>query len=352
MENTNKKSKKKSIIYLVLFLISIGVLVYFCISDNNLLTLFNVLPSLNFKWIFVSILAMVVYWFLDSRVIYHLTLDTCSKKYSILESFSISMIGQYFNSITPYNIGGQPMQIICMTKQGIDAGLACSVFIRKFLIYQVSLTFCSVVVVITRFNSFRQQIPDFMNITLIGFLSQAIVVTILILISVSKTVTDRIMDLIKKVLPKLKFIKNPDQIIDNTQKQFDSYIENNKAMNKKLKLTIYMYLLTLLELISLFLVPLFVYKAFNNEGFPIFDILSAQIFITTISSCMPLPGGTGMSEGSFFILFSLFFSKEIISSAMLIWRFITYYLNIIVGSIFSLIFNKISSKKVNQNQKI
>lgn len=344
MENSNTKSKKKLIIYLILFLISIGILIYFCVYNNNLLTLFNVIPTLDFKWLGISILAVVMYWFIDSRVIYYLTLDTCSKKYSILEAFSIAMIGQYFNSITPYNIGGQPMQIISMTKQGIDAGLACSVFIRKFLIYQISLTLCSIVVVITKFNSFKQQIPGFMNITLIGFLSQAIIVTILILISVSKTVTDRIIDLMKFILPKLKFIKNPDEIIKSTKQQLDSYIENNKAMNKKIKLTLSMYILTLSELIILFSVPLFIYKAFNNDGFPVFDILSAQIFVTTISSCMPLPGGTGLSENSFFVLFSLFFSREILSSAMLIWRFITYYLNIIVGAIFAFIFNKNNKK--------
>ncbi len=54
-----------------------------------------------------------------------------------------------------------------------------------------------------------------------------------------------------------------------------------------------------------------------------------------ISSYTPLPGAAGAAEGSFLVIFQMFFDDGVIKKAMLLWRLITYYSSIIVGAFFA-----------------
>lgn len=71
-------------------------------------------------------------------------------------------------------------------------------------------------------------------------------------------------------------------------------------------------------------------------------MITAQAFVTMVSSFMPLPGGSGAAEGSFYVFFKIFFMENTIKSAILIWRIITYFLNIVIFAPFSNV-NKISN---------
>ena len=63
-------------------------------------------------------------------------------------------------------------------------------------------------------------------------------------------------------------------------------------------------------------------------------MVAAQVFVTMVSAFVPLPGASGGAEGSFYIFFGMFFKSAIIP-AILLWRIITYYANILVGGIYA-----------------
>ena len=45
----------------------------------------------------------------------------------------------------------------------------------------------------------------------------------------------------------------------------------------------------------------------------------------------PLPGGSGAQEGGFYLFFQQAFPAGTLVGALLLWRFMTYYLSIIIG---------------------
>ncbi|MBA5735222.1 flippase-like domain-containing protein, partial [Escherichia coli] len=59
-----------------------------------------------------------------------------------------TMIGQFFNTITPMATGGQPAQLVMLTKQGMDAGRGSSVLLVKFIIYQAMVVLNFLVILI------------------------------------------------------------------------------------------------------------------------------------------------------------------------------------------------------------
>lgn len=63
-----------------------------------------------------------------------------------------------------------------------------------------------------------------------------------------------------------------------------------------------------------------------------FDLIGITAFVYLISDFVPLPGASGGSEGSFFILLR-YFLKSATSATLLVWRFVTYYAGLIVGGL-------------------
>jgi uncharacterized membrane protein YbhN (UPF0104 family) len=57
-----------------------------------------------------------------------------------------------------------------------------------------------------------------------------------------------------------------------------------------------------------------------------------ESFLFLAVSFFPLPGAAGASEGGFLLFFGQFFMAAT-AVAMLIWRFLTYYMILIVGSL-------------------
>lgn len=325
----------KNIFNISLLLISLGILVYFCVSDGNLFTLLSSLPTLNFLWLFLAFVFMVFSWFLDSTLIHTIALSSYDGGYLRRNAFKITMVGQFFSSITPLSVGGQPMQILSMVRQGMGAGTAISILVRKFLVYQITLTIYSLTVIISKFYFFKETIPGFIPLSLIGFLSQAIIVVILILFSVNKKLTTAVINWLFCLLEKFKIVKNPEQTSKKVEEQLEFYLKNSKTINKDAKMQVKLYLLTFGQLSALFMIPCIIYKAFHNPGFPVVDMISAQAFVTMISSYTPLPGSSGTCEGSFLAIFNMFFDSDMIKQAMLLCRFITYYFCIIIGSFFA-----------------
>ena len=62
-----------------------------------------------------------------------------------------------------------------------------------------------------------------------------------------------------------------------------------------------------------------------------------------IGNFIPNPGATGGIEYSFMQLFGNFATGPILSSAMLLWRAVTYFLAMVIGA-FVLLFNKEGKK--------
>ncbi|MCI1966176.1 MAG: flippase-like domain-containing protein [Oscillospiraceae bacterium] len=330
-----EKERTRKIFQVFLFALTLGMLVYFCISGNNLAVLVQSLPGINLFWILCAAASVALNWGMDSLILHTLIFHSSGGRYRFGSAFRVTMVGQYFNSITPYALAGQPMQFLALTRQGISSGAAVSTLVSKFLAYQTSMTVYSLLVILVKYPFFRSRIQGFMALAFVGFLYQAAVVIALFLFSYSPGFTTKIIHGAVWLLTRAHLVKNPEETGEKVRGQLQFYLENNRAIQGKWLLRVKIYAFTFLQLTALFLVPFFIYKAFHNPGAPVFDMIAAQSFVTMISGYTPLPGAAGAAEGSFLVIFQMFFAPEVIQRAMLLWRLITYYSCIVVGAFFA-----------------
>jgi glycosyltransferase 2 family protein len=328
------KSRKSRIFQAVLFALSLGMLAYFCISGNNLMVLLRSLPGLNAFWLLGAGGCVALNWALDCEIIRTLLSGAAEHRLRFWDAFRVTMVGQYFNAITPYAVAGQPMQLVALIRRGVPSGIAVSALVRKFLVYQEAISLSSLAVILVRYRFFQERVQGFMALAFVGFVYQAATMAVLLLFTFCPRIAEKLSFFVIWLLAKLHIVKKPEEAREKVRDQLGFYGKSNRAMQGNRLLRLRVFGLTLLQLTALFSVPFFIYEAYRQPGAPAFDMIAAQCFVTMISGYTPLPGAAGAAEGSFLVMFRLFFAPEVLTQAMLLWRLIAYYSCIAAGAFF------------------
>ena len=120
------------------------------------------------------------------------------------------------------------------------------------------------------------------------------------------------------------------------------YLKNNKM----LCLRTFVYNIIYLGLT--YLMPFFVIIALNNgviAGVNPLKVVCASAYVLIIGSFVPIPGASGGIEFGYFKFFGNFITGSLLKASLLIWRFISYYLPMIVGGLLFNINTKRGDKK-------
>lgn len=334
-----KKQKRisfKLILNILVAVLCIGIIVFFLYSENGLTDLINSNAKFSYWWILAALGFQVINLLCDIVLIYkYIHVEYKNLKFS--EAVKIGLLGQFWGAVTPSSTGGQPMQIYCLSKKGIDVGYSTSRLMQKFLIFQITMTAFSIIAVSFKFNIFAELLSTPVSIAFVavGFLTQLIVTVGFIIFSFNQKLTAKIITFFTKVLHKLRFIKNIDEKKASIEKQLSLFHLSNKTIYSDKGLLVFSIIVTVIQLLAMFTVPYCIYKGFALSGTSPVDMICGQAIVNLVSGMIPIPGASGAAEVGFVTLLSLFFTPQTIKSATLIWRIITYYLTILISAPFA-----------------
>ena len=282
---------------------------------------------------------MILYWFFDAMIFYVLIPTISKKQHRFISSLRYCLIGQYFGSLTPLASGSQPSQLYAMTEDGIPGGASSSLLIVKFIIHQSVNTIYLTLVLLLSFNYFSSNIKNFSFFCILGYSINLSIIAIAMMICLNPKITKIILNLILKILHKLKIIKDVKNKYKNFERQLNSFHEETTLIPKHLGACIYAAIFTFLEWSVFYSIPYCIYRSFSFSSTTYLTMLCAQVLLAMFMSFIPLPGAEGGAEGGFYLIYNLFFKADTLLPAIFIWRIITYYLNILIGSIFTLLLN-------------
>lgn len=314
----------------ILGIASGAIFVLLIIFTNGWVDLINQLKNLQIHWIIVAAMAMVLYWTFEAK-----TLQSCvllmKKDYKFKKAFKVTMIGQYFNSITPFASGGQPMQLYTLTKQELGAGSAGSALMIKFIIYQSVLTIYSLILIFWKSSFFKTKMSNLFYLIAIGFAVNSSVIICLIIFSKYRKLTHKIITALSKVLEKLRLVKDMSKLEIRINDNLEKFHDNMEIVKHSKRMMFKAVIYTIFQLTIIFVIPYFIYLSFGMRGANIGSMIAGTAFVMMLTAFIPLPGAVGGAEGAFFMFFSLFFVSNNIMAAILLWRLITFYSCIIFG---------------------
>lgn len=329
---------------LAVIAVSLAVLLVYVFAVDGARGLLDALRAASPVWLGAAVALMVAYWLLEA-VILHLAVKRFYAPQRFGKTLQTSMVGQLFNCITPFASGGQPIQAYHMTKTGVPLGTSACALTVKFVIYQFVLTVYSLVTLLFKFRAFSQEIANLKYLVLAGFAVNTAVIAGLLCICFCPDSTGRFLRGCTRLLAKLRFVRNEEETNERMQAQITQFYESFTVIRGNWALMLKMGALSALQLTAYFMIPYMLLRCFQAGGVSVFSMLVAQAFVLNVSSFVPLPGAAGGAELSFYTMFAMFFPAKVLALAVLLWRIITFYLPICVGTVFTWSFSPRSGRK-------
>ena len=312
-----------------ILLLGITLVILYILLKDDWKQIVKAFENIDIRYVILSLLFFFASISLKGYANYKITND--KEKISLKEAIKHNLIAQFFNGITPFSTGGQPMEIYMIKEHNISIAKATNQTIQSFIFYQIALVICGILAVTYNFIfHLFPKVKLLQNLVLLGFLINVGVAVVLILISNSRKMTNNLCTLAKKVSHRLK-LKVTDE---DLEEKFDDFYEGFQEMKKRKGLLTSGILLNIASLLCLYVTPFFIlYSMSNNYSLTIPQTLASSAYVYIVGSFVPIPGASGGIEYSFTQFFGNFIGLDMISAVLIIWRFITYYLGIILGAI-------------------
>ena len=129
-------------------------------------------------------------------------------------------------------------------------------------------------------------------------------------------------------------MKSYEEVSSQIERKLENFRIELNLLQKNKPILLKSIGLNVLKLTILYSIPFFCSLAMNVplSWRHFFDLIGITAFVYLISDFVPLPGASGGSEGSFYILLR-YFLKGATSATLLVWRFATYYAGLILGGL-------------------
>ncbi len=347
----NKKKSKKNLLFnLFMLVFNIIVIAYVAYSsfynkDGNVIDqsteVFRLWKN-NYQYLILALACPFVAVFAEAS---KFTLLTRHKTgvWNFRLGLRTTIMGKYYDNVTPLSSGGQPFQIYYLNKDGVPLGVATSFPFISFFLNQLALVVISIAIMIylkfAQLGSVNATFNTIKAIAYIGLVFSFIVPASIILVSLWPNLTNKIAGFIVKIMGKIKFIRHKERHANTLYKTLDDYQEAMSQYKSKQSIAILIvcWILSFIYKIALMSAPYFVIRACGiTPNF--FEIFSLTVLITISVAIIPTPGNSGAAELSFQAIFNTALLSAGLGAAftfwnMLFWRFSGYYMFIILGII-------------------
>lgn len=331
-------SKTRKNILNALFLIGLLSLTCWAIfKDQDIEAILKLLTDISPIFLVICFILVIVYVCSESVIIKYL-LHTVQIKVPLLNCIRYSFVGFFYSCITPSATGGQPMQIYYMKKQKIDIPTATIILMLVTIEYKFVLVFVGVALAVfgqgllhtlTGEVRFYLYLGIALNVFCVSFMSFLVFMP-----RTAKFLITKGFSLLKK-LHLMKEKNNRAERLENSMEVYKGasvYLKNNKAAIFNTTI------ISFVQRFFLFFITYVVYRSFGLNTENAFTITLLQAIISISVDMLPLPGGMGISERLYLLIFSPIFGGVTSATAsMLISRGFSYYVLIIVSGIISFI---------------
>ena len=320
---------KKKFNYILLLVFTILVL-YFSLKDDFGLVVDTIL-TMNPLWLIIALIVMSLYWIFKALVTYKYV-KKYNKDYTYKKAIRLQMETMFFNGITPFSSGGQPFQVVSLKQDGVRLSTGTNIIIVSSFLHQLVLfTIASIAILANQFLKLFPPNNTIRYFSIFGYFINILFMGFLLLIMFSKKFNKKSINIVIYLLNKIRIVKDKQKVIDSWNERVENLSESSTLIRKDRKTFIMGYFYTLVALLSFSIIPFIVARGMGINTFNIYQTLITIAYVEMVGMFIPIPGGTGGLEFAFTSLFGVFIVGSTVNSVMLVWRFITYYLGIILG---------------------
>ena len=313
------KFYKRFLFLILLVLVISGIVIYSTVDIHTLRNLDKFQP-----WsIALAILAVSLGMFFDGSRLMHMV-KISNEKITLYQAVQV-IFGNYFLALlTPGATGGAVAQLMFLRHAGVPTGKATVLVIVRTLLSILFLVFCMPFI----FMHDAGIIPGVSNETLMGITLTAFAVILAIIVGARRGYLDYV------VVRCSKRMKN-----ERRRKFFAFYRDTKSAISLLSKAPRCMLLVLLesgLNLLCIYAIVPCLLLGLGVTDADWYTVMGRMIFLNMLLYFTPTPGGSGIAEGGFVLLFSETVPAGTVGIVAVCWRLIAEYIPFLIGLYYTL----------------
>jgi uncharacterized protein (TIRG00374 family) len=273
-------------------------------------------------------------WILDAVRIQVLA-SALGGRLGLLTALKITLAGAFAACVTPFDTGGEPLQVYLLHKQGFEPGESTAIVTLKSLISAVARLF--LVLLIPTWYLVRRRawaLPKGLETAL--FIGLSVYVSFFglgVFLAARPEYIRVIMDwaLNNRFISRFISKSTADTVMEHVEKGVRDFRAALSMFLKERRSTL--ILISLLSLIAwaiAFFIPVLILQGLGITP-PFAETMAIAGIFYLAAAYAPTPGSSGAAELSVAALFGSIVPFPLLGIFVLLWRSVTYYLTLIVG---------------------
>ena len=336
-----KKSNLKMTRNLVFFILLIIFTFWIILKDQDFNELIEALNSTNKLYVLIAALLMLGVYLMETINVRSVLFSLGEKDIPILRAFKYTCIGNFFSAITPAATGGQPIEVYYMNKDGISTSNATLAMLMQLCGFQTSILVLSIIGAVLSPHLLSGGVLWFY---ILGITINAVALILMILGAFSEKMIYLTRNFLVKIMTTFK-VRNAKGKTEKLDLEIKKYVDSAKLIRNNKKIFFQSVLRVFIQICLYHSIPYFIYRAFGLNEMSFIELFSMQAILYTTVSGIPLPGSIGVSETLFMKLYTSAFGKSILSGAMLLYRFVSFYFYIMLFAVVVIV-NAVRTKDV------
>ncbi|HHU50830.1 MAG TPA: flippase-like domain-containing protein [Firmicutes bacterium] len=259
----------------------------------------------------------------------------------LIDILRINLATLFSGNVTPFTSGGLPTQVYLLHQKGMSVGKATAVA-------TIRITFSNLFFAIggpLLLFFFRHQILNRLELTYLSgiinyILFLAAFFSLLLILFLWKPTKGGIIVHKFFQLTSIRRILGgkTDAICQRVLQELEEFHSCLTILRKNIPHMIMIISLTVLYWAAFFCIAPAVLMGYGVRIIlgNVIQIVLLQFIIIFLISFLPIPGGSGLAEMGLYSVFAIYLPKHLLAIAVMIWRFISYHLNTLVGGVFFL----------------
>ena len=338
------ENKKKFLFNIIFLILVFGGTLYGVFHGEDLGEIVNILKTVNPLWIMAAVVCVVIFIWGESIIIYYM-MHTLGIKLKKRTCFLFSSVGFFFSCITPSATGGQPAQIYFMKKEKIPSPVSTLVLMIVTITYKLVLVAIGVLLTLFGQGFIHTYLYDVRHVFYLGTALNVFCVGAMLVLVFHPELARKILVRGLVVLEKLHLMRHKSSRLEKLNASMDQYRATAVYLKEHVRVLIEVFAITVFQRFALFIGTWFVYRAFGLSEYSALVIALLQGSISVSVDMLPLPGGMGISEKLFSIIFLPIFGSQLLLPGMILSRGLGYYTELIISALFTIVANFTIGKK-------
>ncbi|MDO4772496.1 MAG: lysylphosphatidylglycerol synthase transmembrane domain-containing protein [Bacillota bacterium] len=328
--------KKKKVLNFIFVLFCFILTIRYVLHGEDLASIALYMKNAN-SWYWVAGVLFVLIFILSESAILFYLLSTLRSKTKFSHCCLYSFVGFFFSCITPSASGGQPVQAVFMRKDDIAIHVSTVVLLIVTISYKTVLILYGLLILIFQPATVMYYLDGVMHWFYLGLGLNIAVVGFMILLAVKPKIVEAIVMALFCLMVRISGSKKLEHYRRRIAGAMENYVEKSEFLTTHKLLMFKIFVITFFQRTLLFAITYMVCISFGKNNLNFLNVTFLQGAISVAVDMLPLPGGMGISEYLFLLVFQPAYGKNFAVPIMIVSRGISYYTQLIISAIMSFV---------------